>query len=53
MISFIQVQLNCQVRDCVCGGCAEVVTIRRRQKGNRYDEETILHVTTMFIENCL
>lgn len=30
MISFIQVQLNCQVRDCVC----------RVSRGDNYKEET-------------
>lgn len=50
-MSFIQVQLNFQVRDCV--GCAEGITIRRRQKENRHDEEMVLHVTTMFIQNYL
>lgn len=30
MISFIQVQLNCQVRDCVC----------RVRRGGNYKEET-------------
>lgn len=50
MISFIQVQLNCQVRDCVCRVCRGD-NYKEETEGNRHDEETVLHVTTMFIEN--